>query len=79
MAHDTWINAETPPQGRRTVRRNAHGVLKGYIGRTQWETISGLGISEYSEQEAKAATAWISGREDWHNAAWEDAPQAASV
>ena len=72
MARDSWIYANTPPEGKRTVRRNAHGVLRGYIGRTAWETISGLGLTPFSDAEAKAADAWVAGREDWHDAAWED-------
>lgn len=71
MARDGWIDCKTAPHGKRTVRRNRYGVLKGYIGRTQWETISGFGVHEYSEAEARMATAWIAGREDWKDAAWE--------
>lgn len=71
MAQDSWIDCHTEPKGKRTVRRNRYGILKGYIGRTQWESIDGPGITPYSDAETKAAEAWIAGREDWHNAPWD--------
>ena len=71
MAKDSWIDSETAPMGKRTVRRNSSGVLKGYIGRTQWETIAGFGVQEYSEAEGRMAAAWVAGRDDWQDAAWE--------
>lgn len=72
MARDTWIDSRTEPTGKRTVRRNSYGVLKGYIGRTQWETISGGDLTEHSEAEAKAAEAWMQGRADWRDAPYLD-------
>lgn len=72
MAKDTWIDAHTEPKGKRSVRRNNYGILRGYIGRTSWETISGGGASPFSEAEAKVAAAWVAGREDWREAAWEN-------
>lgn len=72
MTRDIFINGCGEPQGKRTVRRNRYGNLIGYIGRTRWEEIGGLGIEPFSDAEAKAAKAWIAGREDWLDAAWED-------
>jgi len=72
MARDNFINGETAPQGKRTVRRNAYGNLVGYVGRTRWEDITCGGVEPFSEAEEKAAAAWIAGREDWQDAAWEN-------
>ena len=70
MARDTFINGTETPNGKRTVRRSATGNLIGYIGRTRWEIINVMGISEYSKEETIAAQAWIDGREDWADAPW---------
>lgn len=61
----------TTPTGKRGIRRSAEGNLIGYIGGKRWEIINGLGIDPYTDAEAKAADAWLSGREDWQAAAWE--------
>lgn len=71
MSRAIFINATTAPQGKRKVRRNRYGNLIGYIGRTRWEDITCGGVEPFSEAEEKAANAWIAGREDWLDAAWE--------
>lgn len=72
MARDTFINGTETPKGKRTVCRTIRGSLQGYIGRTKWEDINGRGVEPFSDQEKKAAAAWLEGREDWYDAAWED-------
>lgn len=57
---------------KRRVARNIHGNLIGYEGRHWVEMITGCGRDPYSEAEDKAAHAWVAGREDWQDAAWED-------
>ena len=71
MAKDAWIDCHTEPQGKRTVRRNNYGILKGYIGRTPWETITSGGLSAFSDAETKAAEAWVAGDPDWRDAPWK--------
>ena len=56
---------------KRTTRRNVYGNVWGYIGGKKTEPINGQGIDAYSDAERKASEAWIAGREDWQNAAWE--------
>lgn len=70
MALDSYVDGKTEPSGKRTVRRNRYGILYGYIGRTKWETITCMGLIEYSEAEQIAAEAWINKDPDWVNAPW---------
>jgi hypothetical protein len=62
----------TEPKGKRTVRRNRYGKLVGYISGRIWQDLNGQGRTPYSKAEEKAAAAWLAGREDWQDAAWED-------
>lgn len=71
MARDTFIDGNTEPKGKRTVRRSASGGLFGYIGRTKWQPINVCGIDDFSKSEEIAASAWIACREDWIYAPWE--------
>ena len=68
MAQDSWIDCKTEPKGKRTVRRNIYGNLVGYIGRTQWECITGADRTAFSETESIAAQAWVDGDPDWQDA-----------
>jgi hypothetical protein len=56
---------------KRTVRRSPTGNLIGYLGGKRWEIINGCGIDPFTEAEDKAAAAWVQGREDWREAAWQ--------
>lgn len=69
MARDTFINGETAPTGKRTVRRRGDNLI-GYIGRTPWECITGRDIDVHSDVAKKASAMWIEGREDWDVACW---------
>ena len=66
------IEAETPPTGKRSVRRSAHGNLIGYISGKRWEIITCGDLPEYSAAEAKAAEAWMQCRTDWRDAPFID-------
>lgn len=66
------IEPEAAPTGKRTVRRSAHGNLIGYIGGRRWEVITCGDLPEYSAAEAKAAEAWMQGRDDWRDAPFID-------
>ena len=57
---------------KRKVHRNIYGNLKGYEGRKMVVEFNGRGIEPYTESEDKAVKAWLDGREDWYDAAWED-------
>jgi hypothetical protein len=70
MARDTFTNGDTAPEGKRTVRRRGDNMI-GYIGRTPWEMITGRGLDVYDAHAQKAAKAWIDGRSDWYDAAWQ--------
>lgn len=67
------MTTNTEPKGKRRTRRSPEGNLIGYIGGRRWEIINGCGIDPFSAQETKAEAAWLAGREDWQDAAWEDA------
>lgn len=57
---------------KRNVRRNIYGNLKGYEGRRMVVEFNGCGIEPYTKSEDRAAKAWLDGRDDWYDAAWED-------
>lgn len=62
---------EDTPTGKRSTRRSARGNLIGYAAGRRWTVINGCGVEPYSEQETRAETAWLAGRTDWKDAAWE--------
>jgi len=59
------------PTGKRTTRRNAYGKLIAYIGGKRVDEIAGCGLDEFSPAESRAEAAFLSGRDDWRDAAWE--------
>lgn len=58
-------------KGKRTVRRSVRGNLYGYIGSKKVEEFNGRDIDPFSPAEDRAAKAWLAGRDDWFDAAWE--------
>lgn len=56
---------------KRTIKRTVRGNLYGYEGKKRVAEFNGRGIDEYSKAEDKAAAAFLAGRDDWYDAAWE--------
>jgi hypothetical protein len=57
---------------KRSVRRTIYGNLQTYEGGKWLGEINGCGIDSFSDAEDKAAAAFLAGRDDWRDAAWED-------
>lgn len=55
----------------RTTKRNRYGNLNGYEGGKRVVEFNGRDIDPFTAAEARAEAAWLAGRDDWYEAAWE--------